>query len=265
MWRTTTCALAFILSPLLSGQSYDLLMRPGLVQGRTVYSVNQYGQLIPNTTLWVTPFAYNNTNGHFHNANRPTSQVASTQGGIFSSLGTFVTTNQYGSATVWVKPGAIGQAEYLTACAQYCKSGDHAVGYSNIYWVEEKPQWIHIGGNTTNHGSNAFNHWMASSSAYNLWYTAVEYLSRYPGQGKIAVNDMSLPYGGVFDAINQNWLPPHAQHSTGGAVDIRGNTALYAVPNAQQPEFRQICLDKGAYLAITEFPGTSNQHIHCEW
>lgn len=78
------------------------------------------------------------------------------------------------------------------------------------------------------------------------------------------MNDMSLPFGGVFD-INQNWSPPHFQHSTAGAVDIRGNTALYAVPNSQQPEFRQICVDKGAILAITEAPGTSNQHIYCEW
>ena len=67
------------------------------------------------------------------------------------------------------------------------------------------------------------------------------------------MNDMSLPFGGTFD-IGQNWQPPHSEHSRGKAVDVRGNGALYAIPNAQQPEFRQICIDKGASLAITDLP-----------
>ena len=78
-----------------------------------------------------------------------------------------------------------GQAEYLKACWNFCGTGDHAVGYSGIYWVEEKPQWIHVGGNTTNHGGNSFNHWMASYPAWQLWYTAVEFLARHASQGKL--------------------------------------------------------------------------------
>lgn len=182
-------------APSLPGQSYTILIPPGTIQGRIVTSVNQFGQPVPNRTLWVTPLVYNNTNGHFHNTSRPTSQVSASAGGGFSSLGAFVTTGANATAIVWIKGGSIGQAEYLTACWDFCGSGDHAVGYSGIYWVEEKPQWIHTGGNTTNHGGNEFNHWMQSTPAYGIWYTAVEYLSRYPAQGKIAVNDMSLPFG----------------------------------------------------------------------
>ena len=116
----------------------------------------------------------------------------------------------------------------------------------------------------TNHGGNEFNHWMSSAPAYGIWNTAVEFLSQHPSQVKIAINDMSLPYGGTFD-INQNWQTPHVSHQAGKGVDVRGNGALYAIPDAQQAEFRQLCMDNGATQAITEFSGTSNQHVHCLW
>ena len=145
------CVLAAALAwylPDASAQSYDLMMAPGIIQGRTVRCINENGQPVAACSLLVTPHVYNNTNGHFHNTNRPTSKLAATQNGIFSSAGATVITDSFGEAIVWVKPGQIGQAEYLKACAQYCGEGDHAVGYSDIYWVEEKPQWIHVGGNT---------------------------------------------------------------------------------------------------------------------
>jgi len=72
---------------------------------------------------------------------------------------------------------------------------------------------------------------MTSNAAYGIWYTAVAFLNANPGQGKIAVNDMSLPYGGIFD-LNQNWQGPHFSHSQGTAVDVRGNGGLYSIPSA---------------------------------
>jgi hypothetical protein len=37
----------------------------------------------------------------------------------------------------------------------------------------------------------------------------------------IYINDMSLPYGGLFD-IQGNWRPPHVTHRTGRNADISG-------------------------------------------
>jgi len=37
----------------------------------------------------------------------------------------------------------------------------------------------------------------------------------------IYINDMSLPYGGLFD-IQGNWRPPHDTHRTGRNADISG-------------------------------------------
>ena len=96
-----------------------------------------------------------------------------------------------------------------------------------------------------------------------IYYTAVEFLAQHPSQGKIAVNDMALPFGGIFD-INQNWGPLHSQHSRGKAVDVRGNGALYSIPSNLQPEFTDTCDDKGAVESIIRGSG-SNRHIHCRW
>ncbi len=175
-------------------------------------------------------------------------------------------TDQNGTARVWVRTTAVGQAEYLNICTFYCIRKDYAVGYRGIYWVEEKPQWMHIGGDTTMHGGNEFNHWMTSAAAYGIWYTAVEFLSKHPEQGKIAVNDMSLPFGGIFDT-NKNWQTPHINHRKGKAVDVRGNKRSRAIPDSQQNEFLEICKMKGAdeIKSMVEFRGKSNQHIHCRW
>jgi hypothetical protein len=38
---------------------------------------------------------------------------------------------------------------------------------------------------------------------------------------KLGINDISLPYGGLFDICN-NWMPGHTYHRTGASVDIDG-------------------------------------------
>jgi len=35
----------------------------------------------------------------------------------------------------------------------------------------------------------------------------------------IGINDMSLPWGGLFD-IDNNWSTPHSKHRTGKSVDV---------------------------------------------
>ncbi len=120
------------------------------------------------------------------------------------------------------------------------------------------------------HGGNEFNHWMTSTAAYGIWYTAVDFLNEHPEQGKIAVNDMSLPFGGIFD-IKKNWKTPHINHQRGKSVDVRGNGTLCpgkvhcSVPDSQLDEFEEICEDSGAIKVEVEDRGTSNQHIHCQW
>ncbi len=123
----------------------------------------------------------------------------------------------------------VAHDEYLQACADVCAGYSYRVGYSDIYWVEEKPQWIHVGATPQHEGSNSYNHWMTTAAGYGIWNTAVAFLALHPSQGKIAVNDMSLPFGGLFD-ISAGWEQPHAEHNRGKAVDV-ATSGPYGIPS----------------------------------
>jgi len=156
----------------------------------------------------------------------------------------------------------IGHDEYLSACAQICSSYSYRVGWTDIYWVEEKPEWIHVGQTPQHQNSNSYNHWMTSQAAYGIWYTAKAFLLRFPSQGKIAVNDMALPYGGLFDIAGQ-WEPSHWNHYRGKAVDVAVGSGAYGIPDSNANTFVDTCvLTGGAMYGQVE---TTPLHIHCEW
>jgi hypothetical protein len=101
---------------------------------------------------------------------------------------------------------------------------------------------------------------MASDAAYGLWNAAVVFLAQHPSQGKIAVNDMSLPFGGLFD-IAGSWEPSHWEHNRGRSVDV-ATAGQYGIPPEQADEFAQMCKDKGGTLSQNE---PANNHVHCQW
>lgn len=142
------------------------------------------------------------------------------------------------------------------------------VGYNDLYWIAEQDPWIHIGGNTTGHGGNEYNHWMQIGPALGLWATANHFIADHPAQGKIAVNDMSLPFGGRFDIrANNRWAGSHHNHGRGKAVDVRGKPGDYTIPPEHLAEFRDLCTFYGASFAQIEDPSNTdgNRHIHCEF
>lgn len=96
------------------------------------------------------------------------------------------------------------------------------------------------------------------------------------GYQPIGVNDMSLPYGGVFD-VYQNWKTPHSSpgHHKGLAADIRvkdpkkfpdikNNSVIYKQDVIDR--FIEICDDNEmTYIDRYEkYIGTANEHIHIE-
>jgi hypothetical protein len=115
--------------------------------------------------------------------------------------------------------------------------------------------WTLTGGDTTNHGDNNFNHWATSALSNGIFQTASDFLFEHPEVGQIALNDMALPIGGRFD-IQQNWIPPHADHDRGLAVDVN------LVPQSLANEFIEWCTINGARDARVEF---NPYHIHCRW
>lgn len=221
--------------------------------------------LMANCRVTVTVKAKNNTGGHFHNSNRPKSKVASRSTGPFQNSVT-VTTGYGGYAIFWMQPSDIGQVETFKACADECRDLVLKVGYHDLEEVPESSKWIRVGGHTTQHGGNDVNHFMTVSARRKLELTVTRFLELHPQQGKIAVNDMSLPLGGVFD-LGRRWVPPHHRHSRGTAVDVRARTSPggYSIPASRVRAFLNQCDRNGADRAMLESPGTSNQHIHCDW
>src|SRR5579872_6061728 len=83
----------------------------------------------------------------------------------------YVESGGNGYAPVTLTTSIIGQAEQITVCAVVsglCSKFQYAVGYT-VYWNAHSDLWTQVGGNTTNHGDNTFNHWMTSNSAVGFY------------------------------------------------------------------------------------------------
>jgi len=154
-----------------------------------------------------------------------------------------------------------------------------------MFYNDHPERWEKIGA-TPEHGTVNENRYMTWNAANQFYNASEDYLSvhgtgpNFPNghnhqtTGKLAVNDMSLPFGGKFD-LEGKWgydsqgnvtNEKHLEHQVGTAVDIRANTLTHAIPLDHQPIFEQLCRNRGATLAQTEFPvGDSRRHIHCRW
>jgi len=235
---------------------------------------NFAGNLLPACPVDVFTLPYTNSNAHFHTdgPTRPRSRLSTQSGGPFNSSVISLTTDALsGQTPIYAQTTDTGQQEIVLACATAsplpCASLNYWVGYQDLYYVAARSQWILIGGNRTGHGNDDFNHYMTSNAAYALLATTDQYLAAHPEQGTIAVNDMSLPFGGRFDIEAGNrWRNPHIRHMTGRSVDIRGSLGASMIPFQYQQEFKALCFTVGgATYAEVELIGSSAQHIHCDF
>jgi hypothetical protein len=96
-------------------------------------------------------------------------------------------------------------------------------------------------GQTATHPSN---HFGSASLLASLTSLAQTYAAAYPGQ-RLGYNDMSLPYGGLFD-INANWSTPHVSHRLGTDVDLR------LVPPQQRQALQQMIRSSGISTILVE-------------
>lgn len=226
-------------------------------------------RLVPFCSIRFSAVSIRNSGGHFHNVNRPSGKVATSRNGPFRDT-LRIRTNARGRVTVWFRTNSrtIGQSEAVIGCsdANICGYEAYNAGLSNLYRVYPSSKWVLVGGYTTGHGGNSFNHWMTSTARAKLWTVVSRFLTTHPTQGKVALNDMSLNFGGVFD-LRRNWSPPHFTHSYGTSVDVQARTVStgYSIPASRVDDFLSECRAAGATSAALESPGTSNQHIHCGW
>ncbi|MBV8832842.1 MAG: hypothetical protein JO108_26880, partial [Acidobacteriaceae bacterium] len=234
----------------------------------TLYAAcNDQDGPIPYCNLTLQAGYYDNTNGHTHtNMQAPLSEISPGSGRSDGS----------GNLVVTLTTTRVGHQETIYECDtdhNICSVNDYLVGFSGLVLVNGSAQAILVGATPYHGNDNYYNHWMTTNALVGLSDTISAFLGAHPGQGQVALNDMALPYGGVFD-LNRNWTSPHVSHDFGTAADVRGNTAQAAIPVSLQEQYRQTCLQNGAIDARIEYatPGDTDgyvqdprRHIHCRW
>lgn len=87
-----------------------------------------------------------------------------------------------------------------------------------------------IGGTESHYGPRSrpnedHNHWGTKELINKIQSLCLEWFNLHTTVPKLAINDMSLPYGGIFD-FEGNWGPPHNFHRIGTNVDIRSKEMI---------------------------------------
>ena len=262
--------LAILVFGLLCLHSFTALTRleaqtllPNSSNPGTAYCVDSRGYRLDycNVTVPSGYFTYSNSHDHVSVA-APSSNSSPTSGNT-GCCGLPIT----------VSTTRVGQFEWLEVCAVngYCNETDFVVGYGDLYILPGYGSYVQVG-STTIHPNN---HNGTENAILGIQAIADQYQASYSQYPIIAVNDMALPVGGVFD-LNQNWDSPHIEHDRGTAVDIRGNglaNSIPLIPDVQQA-FINICFQSAAASTAffeccqgcTPCPNNqnpdSNQHVH---
>ena len=204
-----------------------------------VYCFDDRYRIVPYCDVVLRNFSYYTwIHSHFFLPRPPVSQLAPRTGNT-GILG----------LPVFVRTTKVGQDEGIDACASRCTRARVRVAYGDLRWL----------------GSGS-NHYGTASTLRGIRGVAAQYRSEFPDYDVIGINDIALPYGGIFD-LNRDWSAPHHNHSRGKAVDVRGNGRPNSVRRSAevQRRFREICLLNGARRVLHEDRGSNNEHFHVEW
>ena len=165
------------------------------------------------------------TGGHCHSdENRPLGAPTDTAG--FTSDGTtpdFVVPHRWPEASgqiegvLWsTDPNCPGLADSLNGDFIYCLFASSR--FSVLLGLRTAGPGDSLIGTFPQHPTN----WgMIPGMAAALDSVSIKWAAKYPSGPKLQFNDASLPWGGLFDAVNFNWTPDHCGHRVGAEMDIR--------------------------------------------
>jgi hypothetical protein len=104
----------------------------------------------------------------------------------------------------------------------------------NLSLLPESPDYVKIGGRTIHLGpplSVTDNNHHGTSRTLQAIQTISQSYRQQLNQ-RLRINDISLPWGGLFD-IQGDWLPPHWTHREGRNVDVSIISAEGGTVNSQ--------------------------------
>jgi hypothetical protein len=99
----------------------------------------------------------------------------------------------------------------------YCEAA-YRVQVNGLTELPESAGLYSRNGETTSH---PMNHYGATVLIEKIQEMARQFQQEFPGYA-LSFNDMSLPWGGLFD-IHQDWNCPHSLHRLGHSVDVDHN------------------------------------------
>lgn len=114
--------------------------------------------------------------------------------------------------------------------------------------------------------------WGTPYTLQQLLIIANLYRDVTPWHGKLSVNDISLPEGGLFD-IHDDWSTPHQDHRLGRAFDVNrtdGSNVFepcdsYGMSDYPFPSYLQIMAEEQDFVSdIGPNPYTQLPAVHCE-
>ena len=127
-------------------------------------------------------------------------------------------------------------------------------------------------------GKHTDNHYLTPEAASVLWRMAASYSveQRFKVKGRnpitkklelvappvLHLNDASLVWGGLFDAVDSDWEQPHEEHRRGTVVDVRANTNVGAIPAKNFKAFEKMAMQYYGVDAKIHHRGWPSQHYH---
>jgi len=223
--------------------------------------IDEYGQAVPNISMTIGGVgATFSDGGHNHGGGPGCCGSVSPSSGSTGDGSGFKTryTAGTGAMSVYFYVSFLyGGDTYFIATSNTVRVSEEPNDYT---WQDANENLFFLVGSTTSHPSNHY----AKPGLNGVVYNFAELYNDRWGL-KLALNDSSLVWGGIFDLSN-NWGPRHYEHNIGENQDIRANNNLHAIPH--DPDVRQwVELYLSALFSsyLHEDPGGTNEHYHVRW
>ncbi len=180
--------------------------------------------LAKNLPVRFQTYVADSSGNHFHHdASRPVASPVDTTGSTGSS-GVFWVRHR------WPEPASEYREIFFSLegpprnfNAQRDTSFNWCVRESVFVELVENPSLYTRTGGPDNLVRHRKHHWGTQTLRDGLALVATDFRDSIPGNALSKFNDMSLPWGGVFDAdidSNPDWGPPHCGHRFGRTCDV---------------------------------------------
>ncbi len=240
---------------LTDAQPSNVILKRLVKTAWTLFAYDVYTSLVvPNVDFKLFPLRHKvNSGGHIHDLDpRPKGDLSAYVGNTGPSgyIGLQYTSPDV-SGTVYSDLSCTGPNGFACFAGQFYSFTTMVPGLQNL----GGDLTYDLIGATSTHTSN---HWATSSFADKLRSLANLYFLKYDGltQPKLAINDLSLEQGGLFD-IKANWATPHREHRIGVVGDLR------TVPVQRIAALKQLLRDVGIVgpVLIHSPPDPAHWHI----